>query len=54
MKQADEIELLRSLLKRTLPMISGAGCAILAAEINNAIGVPNVELTGDALLRSPS
>lgn len=37
---------LRELLKRTLPMLSGAGCGTLAAEICTAIGVPNAALTG--------
>ena len=37
---------LRELLKRTLPMLSGAGCGTLAAEICKAIGAPNAEVTG--------
>lgn len=42
--QADQITRpLRELLERTLPMISGAGCGTLAAEICKAIGVPNVK-----------
>ncbi len=34
---------LRELLKRTLPMVSGAGCGTLASEICKAIGVPNLK-----------
>lgn len=42
--EADQITRpLRELLKRTLPMISGAGCGTLAAEICKVIGMPTPE-----------
>ena len=45
---AGEIERRNDLLKRTLPMVSGAGCGTLAAEICAIIVPPNAEFSDRA------